>query len=97
MTKPYAQIHTNKFSLEFKSTIGVEFATRSLNIDGKTVKAQIWDTGTSSISCLRWAKASWTVKTTSDAGDAGAGALAVKSHSGAFSLFPLPQCTFVCP
>merc|ERR1711920_999889 len=32
------------FSLESKSTIGVEFATRSLPIDGKTIKAQIWDT-----------------------------------------------------
>ncbi|CBI30717.3 unnamed protein product, partial [Vitis vinifera] len=27
-----------------KSTIGVEFATRSLNVDGKVIKAQIWDT-----------------------------------------------------
>ncbi|KAJ3671020.1 hypothetical protein LUZ60_008446 [Juncus effusus] len=34
----------NEFSLESKSTIGVEFATRSLNIDGKVIKAQIWDT-----------------------------------------------------
>ncbi|KAI0093736.1 GTPase [Irpex rosettiformis] len=34
----------NEFNLESKSTIGVEFATRSLAIDGKTVKAQIWDT-----------------------------------------------------
>ncbi|KAF6158299.1 hypothetical protein GIB67_022379 [Kingdonia uniflora] len=34
----------NEFSLESKSTIGVEFATRSLNVDGKVVKAQIWDT-----------------------------------------------------
>lgn len=34
----------NEFSLESKSTIGVEFATRSLDVDGKTVKAQIWDT-----------------------------------------------------
>lgn len=41
----------NEFNLESKSTIGVEFATRSLNIDGKTVKAQIWDTGESR-SCL---------------------------------------------
>merc|ERR1711920_883243 len=32
------------FSLVSKSTIGVEFATRSLNVDGKTIKAQIWDT-----------------------------------------------------
>lgn len=27
-----------------KSTIGVEFATRSIEADGKTIKAQIWDT-----------------------------------------------------
>lgn len=35
----------NEFSLESKSTIGVEFATRSIAVDEKTVKAQIWDTG----------------------------------------------------
>ncbi|KAK4764101.1 hypothetical protein SAY87_013539 [Trapa incisa] len=34
----------NEFSLESKSTIGVEFATRTLQVEGKTVKAQIWDT-----------------------------------------------------
>ncbi|XP_078332956.1 ras-related protein Rab-11A-like [Crassostrea virginica] len=34
----------NEFTLESKSTIGVEFATRSVHIDGKTLKAQIWDT-----------------------------------------------------
>ncbi|KAJ0249278.1 Ras-related protein RABA1g [Hirschfeldia incana] len=34
----------NEFSLESKSTIGVEFATRSIRVDEKTVKAQIWDT-----------------------------------------------------
>jgi len=34
----------NEFNLESKSTIGVEFATRSINVDGKTLKAQIWDT-----------------------------------------------------
>lgn len=34
----------NEFNLESKSTIGVEFATRSLNVDGKVIKAQIWDT-----------------------------------------------------
>ena len=36
----------NEFNLETKSTIGVEFATRSISVDGKTLKAQIWDTGT---------------------------------------------------
>ncbi|MFQ6629472.1 hypothetical protein Gotur_006639 [Gossypium turneri] len=34
----------NEFSLESKSTIGVEFATRSITIEDKVVKAQIWDT-----------------------------------------------------
>ncbi|KAI3466075.1 hypothetical protein Pfo_022738 [Paulownia fortunei] len=34
----------NEFSLESKSTIGVEFATRSIRVDDKIVKAQIWDT-----------------------------------------------------
>jgi len=34
----------NEFSWESRSTIGVEFATRSIQVEGKTVKAQIWDT-----------------------------------------------------
>lgn len=34
----------NEFNLESKSTIGVEFATRTLNVDSKVIKAQIWDT-----------------------------------------------------
>jgi len=34
----------NEFNLESKSTIGVEFATRSIQCDSKTIKAQIWDT-----------------------------------------------------
>ncbi|XP_043933794.1 ras-related protein Rab-11A isoform X1 [Protopterus annectens] len=34
----------NEFNLESKSTIGVEFATRSIRVDAKTIKAQIWDT-----------------------------------------------------
>lgn len=34
----------NEFSVESKSTIGVEFATRSIHVDDKIVKAQIWDT-----------------------------------------------------
>ena len=33
-----------EFSLESKSTIGVEFATKSVNVEGKVIKAQIWDT-----------------------------------------------------
>ncbi|PRT52600.1 Ras-related protein Rab-11B [Wickerhamiella sorbophila] len=34
----------NEFNLESKSTIGVEFATRTVTVDGKVIKAQIWDT-----------------------------------------------------
>jgi small GTP-binding protein len=34
----------NEFNLDSKSTIGVEFATRTVDVDGKTIKAQIWDT-----------------------------------------------------
>jgi len=33
-----------EFNLESKSTIGVEFATKSIEVDGKRLKAQIWDT-----------------------------------------------------
>ena len=34
----------DQFSLDCKSTIGVEFATKSVKIEGQTVKAQLWDT-----------------------------------------------------
>lgn len=34
----------NEFNLESKSTIGVEFATRTVTVDDKIIKAQIWDT-----------------------------------------------------
>ena len=34
----------NEFSIDSKSTIGVEFATRGVMMDDKTIKAQIWDT-----------------------------------------------------
>jgi len=33
-----------EFHQDSKSTIGVEFATRSIDVDGKRVKSQIWDT-----------------------------------------------------
>jgi GTPase SAR1 family protein len=35
----------NEFSLEGRSTIGVEFSTKEVQVDGKTIKVQIWDTG----------------------------------------------------
>ncbi|THU53838.1 hypothetical protein C4D60_Mb10t18630 [Musa balbisiana] len=34
----------NEFCLETKSTLGVEFATRTLQVEGRIIKAQIWDT-----------------------------------------------------
>lgn len=34
----------NDFSLDSKSTIGVEFGTKTLEVDGKKIKTQIWDT-----------------------------------------------------
>ncbi|OII72758.1 Rab11 protein [Cryptosporidium andersoni] len=34
----------DEFNLESKSTIGVEFATKSIMTQGKVIKAQIWDT-----------------------------------------------------
>jgi hypothetical protein len=34
----------DEFSLETRSTIGVEFATKTVQVDDKLVKAQMWDT-----------------------------------------------------
>jgi len=39
-----ARFSRNEFSLESKATIGVEFQTRTIVEDEKTIKAQIWDT-----------------------------------------------------
>ena len=38
------QFTTGKFQQEYKSTIGVDFTVQTLQIDGKVVKLQIWDT-----------------------------------------------------
>ncbi len=34
----------NEFNLESKTTIGVEFATKVVDLDGRSIKVQIWDT-----------------------------------------------------
>ncbi|KAI9209000.1 GTPase [Polychytrium aggregatum] len=39
-----ARFTHKEFNMDSKSTIGVEFATRTLQIDGKNIKTQIWDT-----------------------------------------------------
>ena len=35
----------NEFNLKSQTTVAVEFATRSIEVDSKVIKAQIWDTG----------------------------------------------------
>ncbi|WOK93916.1 ras-related protein RABA5a-like [Canna indica] len=39
-----ARFSRNQFHPYSKSTIGVEFQTKTIDIDGKEIKAQIWDT-----------------------------------------------------
>jgi small GTP-binding protein len=39
-----ARFTTNEFKRDSKSTIGVEFSTKSMQLGDKRVKAQIWDT-----------------------------------------------------
>jgi len=34
----------NTFNPDSKTTIGVDFATKTINVDGKVVKAAVWDT-----------------------------------------------------
>ncbi|XP_011094230.1 ras-related protein RABA3 isoform X1 [Sesamum indicum] len=43
-TQLLSRFAKNEFCLDSKSTIGVEFQTRTVNINSKFVKAQIWDT-----------------------------------------------------
>lgn len=45
-SKIILQTASGKFASDFnRPTIGVEFATRMINIDGKRIKAQLWDIG----------------------------------------------------
>jgi small GTP-binding protein len=39
-----AKFTKNEFNLESKTTIGVEFASKIVVVDDKSVKVQIWDT-----------------------------------------------------
>uniref|UniRef100_A0A2P2IP01 Ras-related protein RABA3 n=1 Tax=Rhizophora mucronata TaxID=61149 RepID=A0A2P2IP01_RHIMU len=43
-TQLLSRFTKNEFCFDSKSTIGVEFQTRTVSIKGKVVKAQIWDT-----------------------------------------------------
>jgi Ras-related protein Rab-2A len=38
------QFTDNKFRNQHEITIGVEFGTKNIVIDGKVVKVQVWDT-----------------------------------------------------
>ena len=40
----FGRFTKNEFNMESKTTIGVEFATKNIEVKGKTVKTQIWDT-----------------------------------------------------
>ncbi|KAF9969239.1 hypothetical protein BGZ75_003025, partial [Mortierella antarctica] len=39
-----ARITRDEFNLDSKSTIGVEFSTKCIQVDSRIVEAQIWDT-----------------------------------------------------
>ncbi|GLT56092.1 hypothetical protein SLA2020_291640 [Shorea laevis] len=43
-TQILSRFTKNEFCFDSKSTIGVEFQTRTVTIKGKVIKAQIWDT-----------------------------------------------------
>lgn len=43
-TNLLSRFASNTFSFDTKSTVGVEFVTKTIVIDGKTIKYQIWDT-----------------------------------------------------
>lgn len=43
-TQLLSRFTQNEFCFDSKSTIGVEFQTRTITLQGKLVKAQIWDT-----------------------------------------------------
>ncbi|XP_047975152.1 ras-related protein RABA3-like [Salvia hispanica] len=43
-TQLLSRFAKNEFCLDSKSTIGVEFQTRTVTISSKLIKAQIWDT-----------------------------------------------------
>ncbi|KAK1326367.1 Ras-related protein RABA3 [Acorus calamus] len=43
-TQMLGRFTKDEFSVDSKSTIGVEFQTRTVSIQGRLVKAQIWDT-----------------------------------------------------
>ncbi|KAH0785758.1 Ras-related protein Rab11 [Histomonas meleagridis] len=43
-TNILSQFVRNQFNPDSMTTVGVEFATKTVHVNGKTVKAQIWDT-----------------------------------------------------
>ena len=47
----FSQFTDKKFLADSPHTIGVEFGTRVCEVDGKTVKLQIWDTAGQVLLC----------------------------------------------
>jgi small GTP-binding protein len=43
-TSLLVRFHENNFSLTQKTTIGVDYKAKEINIEGEIVKLQIWDT-----------------------------------------------------
>jgi small GTP-binding protein len=43
-TNLLSRFEKNEFTHESKATIGVEFATKTITLDSKRIKVQIWDT-----------------------------------------------------
>ncbi|PVU99665.1 hypothetical protein BB559_000523 [Furculomyces boomerangus] len=43
-TNLLSRFKSNEFKLDSKSTIGVEFTSKTIQLEGKTIKATVWDT-----------------------------------------------------
>ena len=54
-TNLLSRFTVNEFDDEFMATIGAELGSKVIAVDGKKIKAQIWDTGVSP--CLNAARA----------------------------------------
>lgn len=49
-TNILSRFTNDEFNLDSKATVGVEFSSKCVKIGNTVIKAQIWDTGTNSLS-----------------------------------------------
>ena len=49
-TNILSRFTNDEFNLDSKATVGVEFSSKCVKIGNTVIKAQIWDTGTKSLS-----------------------------------------------